>query len=124
MPGKKKPVNLLELIPVRNRSWDARGDEPSRVDIIVPRFAGRWLGKLILPRLRRPHYRVSLDEVGSWVWRRCDGETTVKQIGRGLSAEFGEDVEPVYDRLALFFRQMEEHSFIVFRNLSYGRVEE
>lgn len=119
MPKKrKKEVNLLELIPVRNREWDTGGDASSRVDIIVPRFAGKWLGKLILPKLKRPHYRVSLDEIGSWVWRRCDGTTTVKQIGRGLSEQFGDEVEPVYDRLALFFRQMEEHSFIVFSNLS------
>jgi len=113
--NKNIEVNLLELVPVRNRKWE--DGEGASVVILAPRFSNRWLRKLILPRLKDPFYRISLDDLGSWVWLQCNGSRTVAEIGQDLKKEFGDNAEPVYDRLGRFFRQMEEHLFIKFRNL-------
>ncbi len=61
-----------------------------------------WLQR----RLRRPYVQLHLDAVGSTVWLASDGERTVSDIGERLRERFGEDIEPVWDRLALFVRHM------------------
>jgi hypothetical protein len=97
-----QPANLLDLKPRRLMSHEMEGD---RAVVLIPRFRARWLGWL-QRRLRRPHVKLRLDDVGTAFWLSCDGATTLEQIGRTLQARFGEQVEPVWDRLALFVRQM------------------
>ncbi len=56
--------------------------------LLLPRrnsIGYRILSKMFfIPREKK----VSLDEIGRWVWRRCDGQTTVGQLVRQLSEEF------------------------------------
>ena len=64
-----------------------------------------------------PHMYIKLDEIGSAIWRACDGKNTVYDISRKLEAEFGAKVNPVYERLSLFFRELERSKFIRWKNL-------
>jgi hypothetical protein len=50
---------------------------------------------------------VHLDEVGSFVWQRCDGQATVAEIAQAMEQRFGARVAPALERLALFLRQLE-----------------
>jgi len=107
-------LNLLDLVPVRNREWEELEDR--QIIILQPKIRNPWLARWLLPRMKRPHYRVKLDTFGSWVWNRCDGRKTVKEIGLSLKEHFGETVEPVYDRLGIFLNQLEQSEFIQFVN--------
>lgn len=98
-----KGQNLLDLVPVRQQDWELTPE--NRVEILVPKFTNRYLRAWLQPRLRYPYIRVKLDEIGSEVWRNCDGCTTVAKIGSILQERFGDKIEPVYDRLAAFLRQ-------------------
>jgi hypothetical protein len=97
-----EPTNLLDLKPRRLVAHEMEGD---RAVILIPRFRARWMG-WFQRRLKNPHVKVRLDDVGTAVWLGCDGQTSLAQIGRDLQARFGERVEPIWDRLALFVRQM------------------
>lgn len=101
--------NLLELIPQRLARWEEVDD---RVIILKPKFTHPWMIKHILPRLKKPYYRVKLDEIGSSVWRLCDGQRTVKEIGEILSQNYGEKIEPLYERLGYFFQMLERNRFL------------
>ncbi len=68
-----------------------------------------------MARMKNPNYRVNLDEIGTWIWLRCDGQHTVEQLAKGLKDEFGDRVEPVHERLTLFLRQLVRGRFIVLR---------
>ena len=103
-------VNLLDLQPERSMNFETHEDET--VTILVPKFNGKILGKYLQPRLKHPYMHIHLDDFGSFVWNMCDGKTTVRQIGDGLRTKFGESVEPVNERLALFIRQLESSSYI------------
>ena len=116
MRKNKDTTNLLDLIPVRNLEWV--DNEQNLVVLLKPKFSNRWLAKYILPRMKRPNYRISLDAFGSAVWNSCDGKNTVAEIGEKLKKEFGDRVEPVYERLALFFQQLERSRFIRFQDIS------
>ena len=110
---KEKSVNLLDLIPVRNIEWEKI--EEGLVALLKPKFKHPFLKKHILTRLKNPFYRIKLDSVGSFVWELCDGNLTVKEIAESLKDEFGDKVEPLYDRLALFLQSLEKNHFIEFK---------
>ncbi len=114
--GEEKPeINLLDLIPVKNIDWEKQDD--GLIVLLKPKFTHPFFKKHVLPRLKNPFYRVKLDDVGSFIWEQCDGKTFVKHLAQSLKEEFGEKIEPLYDRLALFLQHLERNHFIVFKGL-------
>ncbi len=112
---EKKPINLLALIPIRSIQWEKKGD--GLIDLLKPKFKHR-LVKKIIPHQKKPYFKIKLDEIGSFIWGLCDGCATVKELGEILKEKFGDQVEPVYDRLALFLQNLEKHQFISYKNHS------
>jgi len=108
--GTKKEINLLELIPRRNIGWEK--DEEGLIVLLKPKLAHPFFHKHILSRLKRPYYRVKLDEIGSFFWDSCDGMRTVKDIAGRMKHHFGDKVDPVYERLTLFLQNLEKNKFI------------
>jgi hypothetical protein len=112
--GRQREVNLLDLIPKRTVEYEVQND--GNVTLLVPRFRSGLLKKLVQPRLKRPYLKVKLDELGSAVWLLCDGRRSVKDIATPLRVRFHENIEPCYDRLAVFMRQLEGNRFICYVN--------
>lgn len=50
------------------------------------------------------HTKLTLDEYGSFVIRHLDGAATVEIIGLRLAERFGDQVEPLYERLIPYLR--------------------
>jgi hypothetical protein len=111
---KHKEVNLLELIPERIVESAKRDD--GLIDLIVPKFRHRYLKEFFMKRMKKPTWKVELDEIGTFVWDQMDGKTTVEDIGKKMQKKFGDKVEPIYDRLNQFFYLMKQHDFISFQN--------
>ena len=106
-----KPVqNLYDLRPVQAYRFEELGD--GTVDVLLPRYGDNVVGKLLKKVFSNRPVRVHLDDVGASVWRLCDGERTVHQIGESLHESFGERIEPVYDRLETFLTQMQRSGLI------------
>lgn len=118
---KKDPeLNLLELVP--EPLIDHETGEDGMVTLLDPRFKNRLMKKIFEPRLKSPWMKVRLDEVGTAVWKRIDGSATVGEIGSELREEFGEDIEPCFERLSMFFSQLELSGFIRYRNIDEVRA--
>lgn len=64
------------------------------------------------PRLKRPHIRVKLDELGTFVWRRLDGATPFCRIAEAMREQFGEHAEPSEARLKAFFTLLYKDNFV------------
>ena len=107
-------VNLLDLIPERIVEHEV-GDD-NLVTLLAPRFKSGILRKWLQPRLKRPFLKIKLDEIGSAVWLLCDGKRTVKDIAQPLQERFRDSIEPCYDRLGVFLRQLEGARFIRYIN--------
>jgi hypothetical protein len=103
-------VNLLTLKPVRNVPWETSPD--GRIVLLVPKFRNRVLVRVLVPLLKRPTVRLTLDERGSDVWSLCNGETDVAAIARHLDAKYGTDSDPGYERLARFFAGLERERLV------------
>jgi phage-related protein len=70
------------------------------------------LVKYLLPHLKKRDFKIKLDEFGSCVWQQIDDRKTVMQIGGHLKEQFGEQVEPVYERLGMFVNLLARRNFI------------
>ncbi|MFH2006996.1 MAG: PqqD family protein [bacterium] len=101
-------VDLLACVPQQAVDAVAAGD---LVVVLRPRYFRGPLAWWLQPRLRSPHFKVHLDALGSDVWRRCDGQTTVAAIVESMEAEFdGED--QLLQRVVFFLRELERGRMI------------
>jgi hypothetical protein len=112
---KQQRVDLLDLYPERAVDSELDGDS---VVVLRPRFMSGPLARWLQPRLRRPHFRVHLDELGSFVWNRCDGRTTVGEIATEMEQHFGDQAEQAMQRLQRFLAELQRGKMIRLR----GRI--
>jgi hypothetical protein len=103
--------NLLELRPLRNLEWEE--GENGTVVLLIPKFRNSWMKRWVVPRLRKPDFRVKTDRVGSFVWKRCDGTSTVLEIAGAMEREFGPGFDPAHDRICGFIRQLTKNDCII-----------
>jgi hypothetical protein len=99
-----------ELRPTRARDWEERDD--GRVTLLVPPYGGGRTGRVLQSWLNAPFHQVHLDDVGSFVWRRCDGATRVVDIAAAMQEHFGAQVDPVEERLIAFLQQLARGRFV------------
>ncbi len=105
--------NLFDLVPHRNIKWEKKED--GLIILLREKFQNPFLKKYLLPRLKNPYFRVKLDRIGSFIWEQCNGSRSIKEIAELLQGEFGKDIEPLYERISLFFQSLENSRFINFQ---------
>ena len=55
---------------------------------------------------------IHLDEMGSFVWPYLDGNKTLVEIGKLVEEKFGENANPLYERLSKYMSILESYGFI------------
>ena len=106
--------NYLEKIPARSSyiKWKLSDEGKVTLEIENTGFFNRIAQKLFgKPEISYVH----LDTMGSFVWPIIDGEKDILAIGEDVREKFGEDCEPLYERLAKFFQVLESYNFITFK---------
>ena len=59
-------------------------------------------------RFNIPLYKeIALDKISSEVFTQIDGIKTVKEIGEYLEVKFGDEVNPLYERLLVFLNHID-----------------
>lgn len=115
--GKKKTLrieqNYLELKPKRNASIRYSADESG---VVTLEIENKGLMNRVAQKLfKKPKISfVHLDEMGSFVWPLIDGETDIIRIGELVREHFGDKAEPLYERLAKYFKILESYGFVCF----------
>ena len=116
MAGKKKQ-NYLDFIPILAAKHQWTSDEDGNVTIhmvhdgVFDRIAQKFF--------HRPGIsHIKLDELGGFVWRQIDGQHTVGQIADRVKKQFGNEAEPLYDRLVQFMKILYNNGFISYRKKS------
>jgi hypothetical protein len=105
---ENKTVNFLELIPAKTRDWQETNGE---VIILVPKFESR-LSRWLLKFMSERNFKLKLDRYGSFLWKKIDEKKNIEEIGSEFKKEFGEEVEPLYERLRIFFGKMEKSKLV------------
>lgn len=90
---KKRPdKEIIRLMPAKaERLVEYEMNEKGLVDLIVPRFDKNWLTKWLVPKNKKPHVYVHLDEIGSLVWKSLGENKSFGEIAI-LLAEKDENV--------------------------------
>jgi len=114
---KKKEIiskNYLEKIPQKaDIKWTI--DDNGAVTLELENKG--WANRLAQALFKRPKVSfIHLDENGSFIWPLIDGQRDIIAIGKEVEAHFGEKANPLYDRLAKFFKILESYKFITFKN--------
>ncbi len=107
---EKKSVNLLELTPTQRVPWEPGENET--VVVLLPKFRNPILVRWVMPRLKHPDIRIKLDRMGSFVWKLCDGTTTVGEMADRMMSEFGDSASGAHDRIRTFLLSLEKSDLI------------
>lgn len=112
MAGKD---NYLDYIPKRNSLYEYITNEKDHTEIRV-RNKGLF-NKIAQIFFKRPKYsNIELDDFGSFIWENMDGRTTIYELGGKVKERFGEQAEPLYERLAQFMKTLHGNGFVVYVN--------
>ncbi len=106
--SKKKADNYLDYIPVHNKEFKV---EDGKVTILrenkgLSNFVAQKFAKK--PRVTQVH----LDKMGNFIWPLIDGERSIYDISVLVKEKFGDDCEPLYERLIMYMRNLENYDFI------------
>ena len=110
-----KQANFLDLHPIAQHGHEL--EEEGTVRVLIPRFKGNILSKLMQSSKRSPFIKLSLDELGSATWLLMDGNNDVRTMCRILREQKGEKIEPAQERVTRFLSQLFQQNLIIFREI-------
>lgn len=103
---------FLGCRPIRRLEWH---EEDGRAIVLRPRLGESKIGRKLAHMLGFPDYRIRLDELGTAVWKWCDGKSTASEIAAKMKGQFGSKVDPAEERLQTFILQMSRARMIEVR---------
>ncbi|MBR5514713.1 MAG: PqqD family protein [Clostridia bacterium] len=114
MKRTKIKANYLENIPVVKEGIEWTKDDKGIVTLHVEnKGVVKRLTQILLRKPKVSH--IHLDENGSFAWLLIDGNRCILDMGEPVKEHFGEKAEPLYPRLAQFFKILETNKFIEYK---------
>ena len=112
MATKNIADNFVDYIYAKNPSLQWESNDNGNI-VLLQENKGLF-NTLAQKLLKKPRVsRIHMEEMGSFIWPLIDGNTSVFDIGKEVSAHFGESAEPLYERLSVYMKQLEDYKFIV-----------
>lgn len=99
--------DVLNIVYKKNEGFNYETDENGIITVLEKQ--DHWIQRFFRKiGFRIPKYKkTELDKFGSFIVNQVDGEKTVEEIGILLSDEFGEEANPLYERLLLFLNYID-----------------
>ena len=109
--NKKATENYLDKKPVHRDGLRWSIDENGDVTLEIENKG--IFNKLAQIIFKKPKISfIHLDEMGNFIWPLIDGEKDIHQLGILVREHFGENAEPLYERLIKYFQILENYKFI------------
>lgn len=109
-----KSKNYLDYVPIisARNTWSVQVNNIVTMHVIHRGFYA-WIAEKFF---RCPHVtHIDLDAMGSFVFQNIDEQRNVGMIANLLSEKFGEDAEPLYERLIMYMRILYNNGFIYYK---------
>lgn len=111
MKKKQNKENYLERIPKRPEKYEFSVDEEGIVTLHIENKG--IFNKIAQKLLKKPKISyVHLDKMGSFIWPLMDGKMNITAIGKFVEEKFGEEANPLYERLAKYFQILDSYGFV------------
>lgn len=107
----KKNKNYLDFIPIKNPKINHSEDINGIVTLEVVRRG--FFDKLaqIIFKVPKSSF-IKLDKLGSCVWKNIDDKSCIYDVSESIKSEFGNDCEPIYERLITYLNILRDNKFI------------
>lgn len=103
--------NYLERIPQRAQQYKYVSDEQGIVTIEIENKG--FFNKMAQKIFKKPKISyIHLDEMGSFIWLSMDGEKNLLEIAEKVEEKYGEDAQPLYERLAKYMQILHSYGFL------------
>lgn len=108
--NKTKP-NYLDYRPSLRDNVQLHTDDEGKLILLI---TNKGISNRIAQKLfRKPKITsITIDSYGEFIWKRIDGKNTIYDIGCMIRDEFGEEAEPLYERLCMYFRTIQNNELI------------
>lgn len=115
MKKNKKSENYLDKKPLFKHNLVWKADENGMVTFEIE---NKGLFNTLAQKLfKKPRISyIHLDEMGSFIWPLLDGEKSIAELGAPVEERFGEDAQPLYERLAKYMQILESYGFITWND--------
>lgn len=111
MAKKKTSENYLERRPCRKEGLSWQSQEDGKITLVIENRG--FFNRLFQVLFKKPKQSfIHLDEMGSFLWPKMDGEKDILALGEEVKAAFGEQAEPLYERLAKYVQILESYGFV------------
>lgn len=107
----KREVNFLDFIPVYSSSCSSHTDENGNivVDMLHKGFYNRIAQKIF----KKPAVsHISLDKFGGFIYKSIDGKCSIFDISSFVNIKFGEEAEPLIERLVKYMTILKNNGII------------
>ncbi len=109
--AKKTGMNYLDYVPVHNtnHTWEEK-EGIVTINMVHTGFYSTIAQKFFhTPKVSH----IKLDVYGSFVWKAINGKNSVYQIAELVKKEYGEQANPLYDRLVKFMQILRNNKFVI-----------
>ncbi len=105
----------MDYIPKRNALYEWKLNQIEHVEIGVQNRG--IMNRVMQLLLRKPKISwIELDDMGSFIWEQLDGHRSIFSVAGLVKEQFGEQAEPLYERLCEYIKILHNNSFIVYEN--------
>ena len=103
--------NYLDYVFRKNDDldWTDSGSGEVVVEMENKGFTNR-IAQFFFKRPARSY--ITLEGMGSFIFQAIDGKRNVHEIGQLVHEKFGDEAEPLYERLSVYVKQLEQVGFV------------
>lgn len=117
MKSKKKDAlskNYLDYIPQKVEEYKWEQDEEGNVTIFVENKGA--FNRIAQKFFKKPkESQIHLQGIGNFIWPLIDGKISIYEMGVKVKERYGEEAEPLYERLAEYIRILEQYGFVTLK---------
>ena len=110
-----KKTNFLDLIPMRTHGHRIGAD--GLVNVIFPKFGNPRFARWFIPNRKPTEITIKLEKFGSSTWQAIDGKKTMQEICDILLEKYGDEIQPVTERMSKYISLIYQHDHITFAQL-------
>lgn len=106
-------TELKKLYPVRSCEYEQNEEDENLITVLYKNTKPTFIEKLFFKKQLEKPVKIDLDEIGSYIWLKCDGTRNVEDLISEAKEHFGEKIEPAESRSELFINQLVKNKLAV-----------
>lgn len=113
-------TEILDVYPVQVMEYE---ENDKLITVLYVNPNPNRFERLLFKKQLNKTKKIDFDDIGSFIWIKCDGKTKISEIIELVQKEFGEKIEHAEERVILFVKQLSRGRFINLFKKSYSDTD-